>query len=184
MKKVVAIALLCLFLINIGGYSVLYWIANQQASKELQSQLDRDEFSGSQAITIKVPVSLPYQPDRDYERVDGEFEYQGQFYKLVKQRVLSDTLYVVCVIDSKKKALVDGMNELTKTNVAPTADESSSATQPLRIANTNPIQYYSHGTAVELASSSFGWIISYPYFETHSSLIESTVDINSPPPWC
>jgi hypothetical protein len=183
MKKLVAIALLCLFLFNIGGYSVLYWIANQQASKELRSQLDRDEFSGSQTITIKVPVSLPYQPDRDYERVDGEFEYQGQFYQLVKQRVLGDTLYVVCIIDSKKKELVDGMNKYTKANVAPT-QESSSANQPLKVASGNPLQDYSNGTAIELTSSSPGWTIAYPYFEIHSLLIESTVDINSPPPWC
>jgi hypothetical protein len=179
MKKLAAFALLSIFLFNIGGYSVLYWVENRQASKELQSQLDRGEFSGSRAITIKVPLALPYQPDRDYEQVRGEFEYQGQFFKLVKQRILGDTLYVVCVIDSKKKELVDEMNEFTRK-----ASESSSTNQPLKLAGSNPLQDYSNESAVELTSSSAGWTVSYPFFETQSFLIGSTVDPNSPPPWC
>lgn len=179
MKKLTALALLSIFLFNIGGYSVLYWAEKQKASKELRSQLDRDEFSGSQAITIKVPLAIPYQPDRDYQRVDGEFEYQGQFYKLVKQRVLGDTLYVVCVIDSKKKEIVDEMKEFARK-----ATESSSTDQPLKAASSNPLQDYSNESIVELASSSFGWTVSYPFFETRFLLLESTVDPNSPPPWC
>jgi len=153
-------------------------VENQQASKELRSRIDRGEFSGSQAITIKVPISIPYQSDHDYERIDGEFEYQGQFYKLVKQRVLGDTLYVVCLIDSKRKELVDEMNEFTRN-----ANESSSASQPLKAAS-NPVQDYSNESAVELTSSSSGWSLSYPFFETHVLLIDSTIDTSSPPPWC
>lgn len=179
MKKLAAFALLFIFLFNIGGYSLLYWVEDQKASSELRSRIDRDEFSGSQSITLKVPLAIPYQPDRDYQRVDGEFEYQGQFYKLVKQRVLGDTLYVVCVIDSKKKELVDEMNDFTRK-----ASESSSTDQPLKVASSKLLQDYSNESIVELASSSSGWSVSYPFFETHSLLLESTVDTNSPPPWC
>jgi hypothetical protein len=179
MKKLTALTLLCIFLFNIGGYSLLYWAEKQQASKELQSRLDRGEFAGSQAITIKVPMSIPYQSDRDYERVNGEFEYKGQFYKLVKQRVLGDTLYVVCVIDSKKKELVDEMNEFTRK-----ASESSSTNQPLKVASANPLQDYSNESTVELTALTPGWTVTYPFFEISSLLTESVVDTNSPPPWC
>ena len=179
MKKLVAATLLLIFLFNVGGYSVLYWMANRQASIELKAKLDRNEFSGSQAITIKVPISLPYQPDRDYERVDGEFEYEGQFYKLVKQRVLGDTLYVVCIIDTQKKKLVDEMDDFTRK-----ANESSSAHHPLKIVNSSPIQVYSNSSVVGLISFSSGWTLSLGVFETNLSFIEPSVGTASPPPWC
>ncbi|HEX8060845.1 MAG TPA: hypothetical protein VF473_07910, partial [Cyclobacteriaceae bacterium] len=178
MKKLAALALLFIFLFNIGGYSVLYWMADQQASKELQSRLDTGQFSGSQTITIKAPISIPYQSDREYEKVRGEFEYQGQFYKLVKQRVLGDTLYVVCVIDSKKKALSDEMNEFTRK-----ANDASSASQPLKVASSQ-VQDYSNESAIGLTPLSSGWTVSYHFFDTHSLFIGSTVDPASPPPWC
>lgn len=177
MKKVTAFALLLIFLINIGGYSIIYRMAHTRAAKELTAKLDRDEFSGSQAITIKIPVSLPYQPDRDFERIDGEFEYQGQYYRLVKQRVLGDTLHVVCVIDDKKKELVDEMNTHTRMT-----SESSSTNQSLKIINSNPLQEYSQGYVFELTSSSFGWVSSFGYADYTSSPIDPFQGINSPPP--
>jgi hypothetical protein len=177
MKKVTAFALLTIFLINLGGYSVLYRMADRQASKELAAKLDNDEFSRSQTVTIKIPVSLPYQPDRDYERIDGEFEYQGQFYKLVKQRVFGDTLYVVCLIDEKKKALVDDMNEYARMT-----SESSSSNQPLKFAGSNPLQEYSNEDVIELIPSSSGWISLFGRTENISAPIDPIAGINSPPP--
>lgn len=177
MKKATAIALLTIFLINIGGYSVLYRMAGRRASKELAVKLDKDEFSGSQTITIKIPVSIPYMPDRDYERVDGEFEYQGQFYKLVKQRVFGDTLYVVCLIDTKKKELVDDMNEYTKMTT-----ESSSNSQASKFANSSPLQEYSNQGVVELSISSSGWISLFGHSENISAPIDPITGKNSPPP--
>jgi hypothetical protein len=179
MKKLVALALLFTFLFNIGGYSVLYWMATNQASKELRARLDKDDFSGNQAITIKIPVSLPYQPDRDYERVDGEFEYQGQYYRLVKQRVLGDTLHVVCILDSKKKELVDDMNRHVRMS-----SEHTDSNQPLKVASSNPLQEYSGEHALELNSSSDGWSVSIFYSQKIYSLANGSSGAATPPPWC
>jgi hypothetical protein len=177
MKKVTAFVLLIIFLINIGGYSVMYRMAGRRATKELTAKLDKNEFSGSLAITIKIPVALPYQPNSDYERIDGEFEYQGQFYKLVKQRVFSDTLYVVCLIDVKKKQLVDDMHEYTRLT-----SESSPNSQSSKSAWGNPLQEYSSQGIIELIPSSSGWTSLFNHTESVSAPIDPITGINSPPP--
>lgn len=58
-------------------------------------------------------MSLPYplQQQPGYERVDGEFEYKGEYYRLVKQRLENDTLFMVCIKDQSKKKLVNVLNE-------------------------------------------------------------------------
>lgn len=176
MKKATALALLFIFLFNIAGYSVLYWIANRQAAAELAVKLDNGEYSGSQTMTIRVPVSLPYQTDTDFERVNGEFEYQGQYYKLVKQRVLRDTLQVVVLIDNKKKELAEDFNEYTRST-----NESTSG-QSLKVIGSNPLQEYSKGYAFELTSYSNGWEQSILYSDSPSSPIGPISGKNSPPP--
>ena len=36
-----------------------------------------------------------------YERVNGEFEHNGEFFKLVKQKLENDTLNIVCIKDHR-----------------------------------------------------------------------------------
>lgn len=172
MKKVTAIALLFIFLFNIAGYSVLYWMARRQAAAEMAVKLDKEEYSGSQTLTIKIPVTIPYQSNRDFERVVGEFEYQGQFYKLVKQRVVNDTLHVVCLLDHKEKEL---NNEYAK------ATNESSSSQSLNVVS-NPLQEYFQGYALQLIPSSDGWVSSFAYNESISSPVDPIAGKNSPPP--
>lgn len=67
-------------------------------------RLDADRYESSETVIIKIPITLPYAQDRDnFERVDGKFEYQGEFYRLVKQKFSKDTLTVICVRDKTEK---------------------------------------------------------------------------------
>ena len=57
---------------------------DQQQTAQLELQLDNKEYDASTLIEIKVPVSLPYQTDwKEFERVDGEIEFNGMHYKYV-----------------------------------------------------------------------------------------------------
>ena len=74
-------------------------------------RLDADNYSSSEVVVLSVPISIPYLQQPGYERVNGEFEYQGQYYSLVKQRLENDTLFLVCIKDHKKKKLVNVLKE-------------------------------------------------------------------------
>ena len=106
-KRLFSIFMLFIFLFNGIGYYGLFYLTRQQLHSNILHKLDAGNYNDSQTITLKIPFSLPYQlnADADYERVDGEFRFKGEFYKLVKQRHTNDTLYIVCIRDNEEKRL-------------------------------------------------------------------------------
>ena len=85
-----------------------------------------DRYAGSQAITIKLPVDETYRSNMDnYERVDGEFEYEGTMYRLVKQKFYNDTAYIVCYKDDKSIAIKDALQDYVKSFAHDPANKKS-----------------------------------------------------------
>jgi len=81
----------------------------------MAQRLDTESYTAEETITVKIPFALPYWVDsNDYERISGEFEHNGEFYKLVKQELKKDTLYVVCIRDSKEKRNFNFMSGFAK----------------------------------------------------------------------
>lgn len=112
MKKAFAIFFLVIFLFNVGGYYLLFWGLKSQAKSNLLHRLDADEYLSEETIILSIPLSLPYPiHDASYERAHGEFEYKGESYHLVKQKVENDTLFAVCIRDQQQRKLDHAMNE-------------------------------------------------------------------------
>lgn len=78
--------------------------------------LDANEYSDYQTITLKVPVAIPYMQDNtDFARVDGKFEYQGEHYRLIRQKYAEDTLTVVCIRDHENERITQALSNYVKT---------------------------------------------------------------------
>jgi hypothetical protein len=115
LKKVISIVVLLVFLFNVGGYYIVFWGLRFEADNELTARIDADHYKPSEIIEIKIPVTLPYPIQQDgYKRIDGRFEYRGEFFKLVKQKLQNDTLSIVCIRDHEGKKLENTMNEYVK----------------------------------------------------------------------
>lgn len=92
---------------------------------EMVKVLDADEYAAAETLTIAIPISIPYMSDNvDFERVDGKFEYQGNHYRLVKQKYAKDTLTVVCVRDYGNEKISDALSTYVKTFTDKCADQS------------------------------------------------------------
>jgi hypothetical protein len=64
---------------------------------------------------LKVAMNLPYQTSRSsFERYDGEIELNGTMYKYVKRKVANDTLYLMCIPNTKKMRLETAKNDFFK----------------------------------------------------------------------
>lgn len=113
-KKVLTLFLLALFLLNlVGYYGVLVGLRSSVTEKWRQS-VDR-EATAAQLI-FKVPLAIPYAVDAtEYSSVDGEFEHQGEVFRLVKQKLTHDTLYIVCVKDNASKKINQAPADYVKT---------------------------------------------------------------------
>lgn len=78
-------------------------------------RLDADNYKSGDLTILAIPLSLPYPVQQTaYERVDGDFEYQGEYYKLVKQKIENDTLFVACIKDSSEKKISIALFEYAK----------------------------------------------------------------------
>lgn len=153
MKKLIAIFLVLLLLFNARGFVGLFMGLRYKNSQDLVQRLDNREYSDDETITLKVPMAIPYHIDsEEYDRVDGEIEHQGEFYRLVKQKLVKDTLYIVCIKDIQSKRLKQALADYVKTF---TDKPSNSHHHNSNIASTFIKDYLPQTFAVENTSS--GW---------------------------
>jgi hypothetical protein len=113
-KRTITLILLIVFLLNVVGYYGVFVGLRFSSELALRQQFDAESYD-EQEVTIKVPITIPYATDsRDFERVDGEFEYEGQVYRLVKQKLQSDTLHIVCVKDQQTQTINQALADYVK----------------------------------------------------------------------
>jgi hypothetical protein len=119
LKRLVSIFFLIVFLFNVGGYYIVFWGIQNQASKNLLKRLDADDFSKEDLVVLTIPLTLPYPisaNDGGYERIDGEFRHDGEYYKLIKQKLENDTLFIVCYRDRDATRIASALTDYS--NVA------------------------------------------------------------------
>jgi hypothetical protein len=84
----------------------MFFYAQQQSDKQLEANFDKDQYDEAELVTIKVPLSLPYQTDQaDFQRVDGEITFNGKIYKYVKRKIADGNLVLMCLPNYNKMRL-------------------------------------------------------------------------------
>ena len=117
MKRIVSILLLLIFLFNVGGYYLLFVGLHHRADQLLSRKIEANQYDGTETIELKIPVTLPYPLQQNgFERVDGRFEHNGTYYKLIKQKLENDTVYIVCIRDNEEKRLNTVVTDFIKIN--------------------------------------------------------------------
>ena len=103
-----------MFLFNVGGYYLVFVGLNLHADQALISKINNDSYHDKETFLFKIPMNLPYPINSTYERAFGEFEHNGEFYRLVKQKFEKDTIHIVCVKDDQKRHLKRVMADFSK----------------------------------------------------------------------
>ena len=112
MKKLAAILLLAIFLFNIGGYRIVFYFLQKNANTELIEAIDKEEYNPQELITIKVPLSLPYQNNwKNFERVDGEIKVNGKVYHYVQRKLVDGEMILQCLPDENKMHLENAKDD-------------------------------------------------------------------------
>lgn len=177
MKKLVASLFLFVFLFNVGGYYIVFWGLHHQAHKALLERLDNDQYSAEETITIKIPLTLPYPIYKNgFQRVNGDFKYNGEFYKLVKQNLAGDTLHVVCIKDEKAKTLENAWVDYAKLS----NDIPASEKQPLNILS-KLLKDFTANKLLQIVHAS-GWSQLTAFNQPSFEPVERTSEIPGPPP--
>jgi hypothetical protein len=115
MKRAAAILLLIIFLFNWFGYRLLSDYLQHRADTQLESQLDQQQYNEASLIEIRVPLNMPYQSvSSDFERYDGEIEFNGIHYKYVKRKVQNGELVLLCLPNENRMRLQNARDEFFK----------------------------------------------------------------------
>ncbi|MEO7696787.1 MAG: hypothetical protein ABIS36_22670 [Chryseolinea sp.] len=165
-----------MFLFNIGGYYLVFWGLRSHANTDLLRRLDADKYSTDDLVVLSIPMSLPYpNQETSYQRVDGKFEYKGEYYNLVKQRMENDTLFIVCIKNRQEKQLVNALNEYSDlANNLP-----SSAKHTLDLFGKLFKDYTIHTFSV---TSYEGWCTQISYIALTWELATQSYPVPTPPP--
>ena len=169
--------MIVLFLFNVGGYYLLLLGLRHQSNLELRAKLDAEQYSREDLIELKLPVTLPYPlQQQGFQRVDGKFEYNGQFFKLVKQKMENDTLYIVCIRNEEEKGLVNAFRDYAKLVVDIPSTSKKSPTAPFKFLTDFECP------DDEKMTANGGWSASIVFFERNFDLTSRINPVFSPPP--
>lgn len=115
MKKLTAIFLIVIFLFNNIGHRLWFYFEQQRSDKNIEALLDKQQYNEAELITIKMPLSLPYQNNtQDFERISGEINLDGKIYKYVKRKIENGELVLLCLPDKNKMQLEKAREDFFK----------------------------------------------------------------------
>ena len=128
LKKIVTILLLVVYLFNLAGYSFFFQLMISHSNEQTSASINTGGYSNAELVHIKIPVLLPSSTNwSDYERYDGEVEYEGIYYKYVKRKIYNDTLHLLCLPDFKRTRLQSAENNYARqvNNVSTSSNEKT-----------------------------------------------------------
>lgn len=177
-KRIIAISLIALLLFNVLGYYGLLVGLQYKNSNELVQRFNSDSFEPAETVTLTVPIAVPYAYDyQDYVRVDGEFEYQGESYRMVKQKFEKDVLYIVCYKDNTNKNIKQALSDYAKTFSDKPSDSKQQNTKLFQ----NFIKdFLSACTSIEHQNTGWTKDLLFAQLQNHQGRIQLT--ITGPPP--
>ncbi len=115
MKRLAAILLLGIFSFNIFGYKIVAIFLEQQENEKMELAFDGNDYADQQLISIKQPTNLPYyQNSKTFQRIDGEIEIEGVYYKYVKCRIYNDSLELLCIPNTAKMKIQAAKADFSK----------------------------------------------------------------------
>ena len=83
-----------------------------KADTALQLSLDNNTYNKTDLFLVKIPINLPYQNNwTNFERVDGEINFEGETYRFVQRKVENDTMYLQCIRHSEKTNIQQKAND-------------------------------------------------------------------------
>lgn len=106
-----------IFLFHAGGYYAVFLAFYYHAENTLVQQADAGQYTASDEVILSISMSLPYPVHAgEYtSRSPQSFEYEGEYYTVVRQKVDGDQVQLVCVRNVRQGKLKLAMTDYSKT---------------------------------------------------------------------
>ena len=128
MRRSLAIFFLSVILLNIAGYYLV--MEGWKWHNSITWSID-DNDSESHSLIVEIPLNVPYTQEKDWESANGQFEYQGDVYRIVKQKITLDAVFIACVKDVESNLINSQLEDFVKTFTDnPTSGKESTKSFP------------------------------------------------------
>lgn len=125
--------MLVLLVYNFLGYYVVFYFEHRDVREEFAEYINLRQYQEQDLKLFKVPISVYLEKtSSDFSRVEGDFEYNGRFYEVVKQSIQNDTLYTYCLNNEKEEQLLAQLYDHIANNGLDTKNSKSGKSNPLK----------------------------------------------------
>lgn len=127
---------------------------------------------------MEIPLSIPYMADEEeFRATNTSFQKDGQYYRVIKQRYINDTLQIVYVPDSAKRNLDSTIKQWVSSLVQDELPDSGSNSLLVKIFvkdYTQPINEFDFSVSIANDNKYNGFV-----FLTYQN---QDINLTTPPP--
>ena len=155
MRRPLSILFIIVILFNTIGYLyVLNW-CQYEIERKAEELIDTHASEISGNLILRIPMNAPYSESaEEYTRVEGEINFEGLPYRMVKQKVQDNFLYVVCVKDDRTRIATDEINEM----IAAVSGQPVKESAPFGLKFANLLLKYCSITTATSHRENDGWM--------------------------
>jgi hypothetical protein len=100
LKKIIAYALLFVYLYNIAGALVSHYYFSYLADKYFAEQAAKGFYNTNDLTEVKLPNNMPGIAEWPcYENISGQIKFADETYNYVKMRITRTAIYLMCIPD-------------------------------------------------------------------------------------
>jgi hypothetical protein len=98
LKKVIALLLINIHLLNIGGQLALHQYLVYKADKFYNEQISKGLYDVKDLAEVAIPINLPNIHDWDrFENIAGQIQFKNTTYNYVKMRMTRTAIHLMCI---------------------------------------------------------------------------------------
>ncbi|MDN3582348.1 hypothetical protein [Mucilaginibacter flavus] len=98
MKRIIALLLLNVHLLNIGGHLALHQYLVYKTDKFYNQQISKGLYNVKDLTEISIPVNMPNIHDwARFENIAGKIQFGSTSYNYVKMRLTRTALHLMCI---------------------------------------------------------------------------------------
>ena len=114
MNKALPILLLCMFVMYISGYLLLFQLKHTQLVNSIESRSGTAAFASGELITFMVPQSDTTDGEKLIWKDSKEFMYNGSMYDCLSREVRENKIIYSCFQDEEENLLFATLDKFLK----------------------------------------------------------------------
>lgn len=118
-----------LILMNVMGYYGFFLGLQYKNSRNLIQQFDLGTYDQTLTRVFKIPYDVPDSLNSEtFERADGDFEQDGQIFRIIKKRLYRDTFHIVYIKDTRGTQINKTLTAVARTFADQASDKPAGKT--------------------------------------------------------